>query len=110
MGAVTLANKVDGVVGNKRVVEADVTFSDAYATGGDTASKATLGLTEIDYLAVVGVQVDDQDVDVAHTHGASVELGGTHSAPTVILYENGAEATAASDQSAVTVRVRFHGS
>lgn len=108
MGAVAISNREDDIQDNKRVVEADVTFSASYATGGDTLSKSALGLTQIDDARVLSLK---NRKGVALTpHGRQIVLGGTAAAPTLKLYAgSGSEVAAASNNSTVVARVRFVG-
>ncbi len=51
MGTMTATPLVSMAVGNKRLVTADVAGSASYATGGDTITAASLGLTQkIDFV------------------------------------------------------------
>lgn len=108
MGALVIANREDDVHDNQRVVEADVTFSASYVTGGDTISKAALGLSQIDDVRMLTAK--SRRGAALSAHGRQVQLGGTHAAPTLKLYAgSGAEVANASNNSTVTVRVRFLG-
>lgn len=109
MGALAFSNREDDVQGGKRVVEADVTFSSSYATGGDTISKAQLGLTQIDDAQLLSLK--NRKGGTLTAHGRQVQLGGTAAAPTLKLYAGtGSEVANASNNSTVVARVRFLGS
>lgn len=98
MGAIALTNIVNGVEDQKRFVEATLTFSDDYATGGDTVAVSGLPLTRVQSLWQASSDV-----------GYSLELAGTETAPKVILNADDGEVTAASDNEAVAVTVRIYG-
>lgn len=119
MGAVSFANITQSVVGDKRAVVADVTFSSSYATGGDTVTLSSLGLNEVDqvlcdsgYLAPTLASKKFTPV----THGTQVILSGTPKVPTLMAVTGatgsaGAEAAAASNlTSRGAVRCWFLGS
>lgn len=79
-----------------RVVRGVLTFSNSYATGGDTIPLASVGLKEIRQVLVDPV-VSPTNVNRS---GLSVELGGTPSAPKLLAYDtNNTEVTAAVDLS-----------
>lgn len=108
MGAVTFA-KSDSVgsgiwqgkygesnIGRYRAVRGTITFSNSYATGGDTLAVATAGLTQ-----VVGLLVDaTRATELPNRSGLTVELGGTTLAPTVLAFDtNDTQVTNATDLS-----------
>lgn len=105
MGAVALTNRTDGVTTNgKRWVEYDVALSDSYATGGDTVSLNTLGLKVVNEIHIVGTVGTASGVEVR-------PVTTTVTAPKVSVYTGAnTQATAASDQSGTSVRLRFIGS
>ena len=108
MGALAFSNREDDIQDNRRVVECDVTFSASYATGGDTISKAALGLSQIDDAYVLSLK--NRKGGSLTAHGKQVQLGGTPSAPTLKLYSgSGSEVANASNNSTVVARVRFLG-
>lgn len=100
MGTVAVANLTQGVSDNKRYVDADVTMSASYATGGDTVPVATLGLKVVDQILMHG-----------NNDGLSLDLGGTSQAPKLLAYDTDeTEVSAATNLSARVLRVRFLGS
>lgn len=112
MGAVTFATVQHGVTTNgKRVVEAVVTFSNSYATGGDTLALGSLGLKRIDEVHVPSHRLDGLAVSDAQAQtGLSLQLGGTVAAPTLKAYVTAnTEQTNATNQSTVAQVVRFVG-
>lgn len=105
MGAVALTNRTDGVTSDgKRWVEFDVALSNSYATGGDTVSLNTVGLKVVDAIHIVGA--------VGTATGKEVRPVTTSvTAPKISVFTGAnTQATAASDQSGVSVRLRFIGS
>jgi len=94
MGAVALSNRVRGVTHDgRRFVEATVTFSGSYATGGDTLALTALGMSEVRRIEVLeqtnmaGWQVEPVTTDpkapklklVRRTDaGASTEAGAAY--------------------------------
>lgn len=120
MGAVTVANvKVTSPVEQYRVVQADVTFSNSYATGGDTLSLGLLGLKAV-FSAHAHIGTTVQGTTGASggfaptVHGLQVVLAGTPIAPLlkVNLGAAGSPAQVASttDLSAnPSVRLEFRG-
>ena len=96
MGACTFTITGQGVLGRYRVVKGDLTFSDSYATGGDTLALTSVGLQEVRSLLVE-----------SNTQGASVVLDAANpSAPKFKLYTgDGTEATSTSDNDGITVPV-----
>lgn len=103
MGAATftrasgsLADRAEGVLAQKRAVRGTVTFSDSYATGGDTLDLDVVGLNEIR-----GVLVDPELG--ANDCGLSVEVGGSPRDPTLKAYDSdGSEVADTTDLSGRT--------
>ena len=121
MGACTLASVTAAGVApwnaDRNLVIAKVTWSSSYATGGDTVAVATLGLRSV-YKVWTGGDVDPcYDVAlVAMTQMAGgsyeVRLGGTSTAPTLLLRKGGtsaAEETSTTNVSTVNAWVLFEG-
>lgn len=115
MGAVTIANKVQGRSSNGRqkIVECDVTLSASYATAGDTVAIGSLGLKGVEVVQVSSHHlITGKAVATTSSRaGLSVELGGTKVAPKLLVYDaQGVEATAATNFAARgPIRVRFLG-
>lgn len=112
MGACTFTSVQHGVTSNgKRVVEAVVTFSDSYATAGDTVALTSLGLRRIDEVHVPSHRLSGAAVSDAQAQtGISLQLAGTVAAPKLKAYVSATtEQTAAVDQSTVATVVRFVG-
>lgn len=104
MGACALTNRTDGVTETgKRWVEFDVELSDDYATGGDTVDLDEVGLKVVNAIHIVGTVGSATGVEVR-------PVVTSPTAPKVSAWPTGSQATAASDQSAVAVRLRFIGS
>lgn len=113
MGAVAITLMTQGVAENgKRVVEGVATFSNSYATGGDTVALTTLGLSQVDQIVIPSHRLSGAAVSDAQAQiGSSIQLGGTVQAPKLKLYTSaGTEASNASDNSTVATVVRFIGS
>jgi hypothetical protein len=113
MGAVTVANVVQGVTGAFRTVECDVTFSTSYATGGDTLTPATFGLRQIDDVHVLAFLTKGPTGGgkLSSAVGIQPVLAGTIAAPLLQAYYNGAQVTAATNLStlgAVRLEIRGH--
>lgn len=86
-----------------KVVDATVTFSASYATGGDTFLPGQLGLNRV---AMISQPADTNTA----AHGAQIVLGGTPSAPTLKVFRgSNAEVAAATNLSTLVVRLQFHG-
>jgi hypothetical protein len=97
MGACTFEITGHDVHGRSRLVKGNLTFSDSYATGGDSLDPLVdVGVGEITSVLVAG---NDQ--------GASVDIDASDvSAPTFLLYTgDGTEASNASDNSGIEVPV-----
>jgi preprotein translocase subunit Sec61beta len=98
MGACTFEITGHDVHGRSRLVKGNLTFSDSYATGGDS----------LDPKVAVGVgQVTDVLV-AQNDQGASVKLGAASTvvAPVFELYTgDGTEAANASDNSGIAIPV-----
>lgn len=112
MGAVTVANKSQGVRDHRKAVEADVTFSASYATGGDTLALGLLGLKGLTEVMVPSHHLITRKAvaTTASRAGKTVELGGTVSAPTLKVYDTAnTEVTAATNLGTVVLRLRFLG-
>lgn len=114
MAAVTIGARKEGVKGNKRVVQAVITFNASYATGGDSISPAALGLRQVDRIAEPSHDILDPSVVVVAAHrnnGISVELAGTKAAPLLKCYGTDAtEVAAATNQSTLVTTLWFYGS
>jgi hypothetical protein len=112
MGATTVAAKAHGRYNDKKVVEADITFSGSYATAGDTLAVAALGLDRVDEVSVPSHHLVTRK-PVATTSsqaGKSFQLGGTSTAPKLLAYDAAnTEIANATNLSGVTVRLRFFG-
>lgn len=112
MGATTITNRKQGVQDRRKVVEADVTFSASYATGGDTVSLAALGLNGVKQMLIPSHDLITRkpvSAAVAQT-GNSYQLGGTEVAPTIKVFTTtNTELAAATNASSATIRVRFLG-
>lgn len=107
--AVVTSRKEAGRIDNRRIVEANIALSASYATGGDTLSPAAFGLRHI-------VQIMESSHDAngsgrpvggkaaattARQVGASIALGGTSAAPTILAYDaQGTEVANATNLSA----------
>lgn len=111
MGATTIANKKQGRIDNRKVVEADVTFSNSYATGGDTVSIGALGLK-----GVTGISLPSHDLitrkavpNASSRIGVTVQLAGASTAPKLTAWLFPSTEVSPGDLSGVTIRVRFFG-
>lgn len=115
MGAVTVTNRYDDVVGNKRVVECDLALSASYATGGDTLSPASVGLRQIDAVSVLSGPVatfkDRRGNTLAAqaTSSRYIRTAGTASAPVFQAFSGTTEVTAATNLANQVYRVRLFG-
>lgn len=104
--ALTIAKvtRADHVEGNKRVRIRDITLDSSYPTGGYTVNPSDVGLR---------VRIDTADCEMAlqSAGGATCRtVSYNYSTGKLQVYTTGsAEAAAASDQSAYTVRARFVG-
>jgi len=118
VGTVAVSSITQGVQNNKRVVEAVVTGSGSYATGGDTIPVTTLGLRQIDAIELpshrsngasapaVGAAIEDTEAQT----GKTVQLGGTVLIPKLKYYDTAdTEETAEADLSTIIHVVRFIG-
>lgn len=118
MGTIAVTALHQGVQDNRRVVEATVTGSDSYATGGDTIPLSTLGLNRIIAIdlpshgrggartAMQGAAISDAQAQT----GKSVQLGGTVLIPKLKYFDTAnTEVSAAADLSGVTHVIRFIG-
>lgn len=108
MGTCTVAIKrKTGLTPTGSCVIADVTFSASYATGGDTLTRASLGLGRV---SAVVVTSDVVGRSLVVNHGANESTD-----PLVSAYQQGAgagpltEVAAATNLSAVTFRVVAYG-
>ena len=121
MGAVTVANVTQAGVApwnnDRNLVIAKVTWSSTYATGGDTLDETLLGLRSV-YKVWVGGDLDPYYdvalVAVTQMAGGSYEvrLGGTATAPTLLLRKGGtspAEETSTTNVSTVNAWLIFEG-
>lgn len=112
MGATAVTAKVVKISGNNKTVEALVTFSASYATGGDTVSLVTdLGMTEVNSITVPSHRFDGVAVTAAQAQtGKSVQLAGTNKVPLLKLYDTAlTQVSNATDQSGVAIVIRFVG-
>lgn len=112
MGAVTVANKDYGSSPRGKVVEADVTFSASYATGGDSIALTLLGLRGVREVVVPSHNIRTRKAvaDAASQAGKTVQLGGTETVPLLKLYETALTQVAnATNTSTVVLRLRFIG-
>lgn len=112
MGTVAITAPYNDVSNNKRVVEANVTMSSSYATGGDTVPLTSLGLREVTDVVVLGSVAHVNSGGAAVTpHGIQVVLAGTKTAPLLKAYSGStsevANATNLSTNGAL--RIRFLG-
>jgi hypothetical protein len=110
----TLANTRRGVDNfGKRYVEADVTLSASYATGGEAISLAVLpGLIQVERVELIFVPMPDiNGATTSNTHGRQIVPVVTNKvAPKLKVFtSNNTEAANLSDQSQITQRVRFVG-
>lgn len=87
----------------RRQVSGEVTFAASYATGGDTLVMTTVPFDHVTDIVVEG------GAAAADTDGYQVKLGGTVTAPKVLLYNSSGQVANASDNSGVTVQVRLVG-
>jgi hypothetical protein len=117
MGAVALNVVKQDVVGDKRAVVADVTFSSSYATGGDTVSLGNLGLREVDEAHVLTGTFAPSAIQASkayapNAHGVQVVLAGSPTAPKLKVFQGTtSEVANATNLSTVpAVRVEFRGS
>jgi hypothetical protein len=87
MGAVSFTSITqNGGVGNRRSVDALVTFSNSYATGGDTVSLPLLGLKALYSVWEAQGMFAAGPIEVAsaftpNTHGLQLVLAGSITAP-----------------------------
>lgn len=102
MGAATFDITGHEVLGNRRIVKGNLTFSSSYATGGDTLALASeVGLKEVREMLVAD-----------NTTGLSFDLDpASPTAPKVKAYSAAAtEVANATNQATVTVPVWLLGS
>ena len=102
MGAATFAITGQEVLGNKRIVKGDLTFSASYATGGDSLALASeVGLKQVDSMLVAD-----------NTTGLSFDVVTTApGAPKIKAYSAAAtEVASATNQATVVVPVWLFGS
>lgn len=116
MGAVTISNKTSGGAGVQpargKMVEADVTFSASYATAGDTLDPKQLGLKGIREVLVPSHDSRTRKAvaTAASRAGKTVELGGTESAPKLLVFDTAnTEVANATNLSTIVLRLRFIG-
>lgn len=112
MGAVTYTNLEQGVNGQYRTVEADVTFSASYATGGDSLSLGALGLKQIDDMVTLGFISKARANSSGHVTVVGIQpvLAGTSTAPLLKSFVNGSESANAANVGAIgVVRLEFRG-
>lgn len=95
--ALTCVVRQNWISGDRRETITDVTFDSSYPTGGEAVTAGDLGfVTRVDH--VQGNQA---------TGGKSVAYDATNKK--LLVFTGGTEATNASDQSGVTVRLRAAG-
>lgn len=104
MGACTITVTKVGVDNNKKVCEATVAMSASYATSGDTVAVNKINLRQVDELQVRA------GTDVGTPPGYSVKLGGTATAPKVLVYNSAGQIASTTNLSAVSFPLRFLGS
>lgn len=110
--AVTLTVIRQGLspLGNKRVVEADVQFSNPYVVGGEVVTLATLGLYQVTEIEIVTAVHPDGATTAGNTHGRQiVPVVTTVTAPKLKLFVSNNTESGAVDQTQVISRVRFIG-
>lgn len=115
MGAVTVTNRIDDVIGNKRVVECDLALSASYATGGDTLAPNAVGLRQIDGVTVISGPVatfKDRRGNALAAQATSsryIRTAGTPSAPLFQAFSGTTEVTAATNLANQVYRVKLFG-
>lgn len=114
MGAVSVTVVSKGISNSQRTVDADVTFSASYSTGGDTIAPSQVGLSQIEEAHVIGGKLDPSRSAASFTpnlHGIQPVLAGTPSAPTLKAFKgSNVEVTAATNLSTSgAVRIRLQG-
>lgn len=113
MGTVAVSVVSKSVQGNKRAVEANVTYSNSYSTGGETLHVSDLGLQQVEEAYVHAGTLDATSQNTGYTpaaHGTHVILAGTPAAPKLKVYEGTtSEVANATNLSALTARIVFKG-
>lgn len=115
MGAVSVANVTVGPsFGQYKTVEADVTFSTAYANPtGETVNPKALGLREVKEISTASHHIRTKKPALATgtTSGRSFYLVGTSTAPLIRVFSGGygVEVANNTNLSAMVVRMRFFG-
>lgn len=106
--------RADSVHFNKRIKRAVVAASASYATGGDSVALSSLGLKTVDNVLIIASEGGTRSgmmIPSSSYNGKGVSFDVTDpAAPKMKVYTAAAtEASAASDQSSVTVVAEFHG-
>jgi hypothetical protein len=104
MGNVTVAVVKRNVVGAARQVTADITFSNAYATSGDTITAASI--TALLPSASAGL-ADVTFFECQDTATGQFAIFDATNKKFLLFTVAGVQATNATDQSAVAMRCRF---
>lgn len=113
----SIADRVDGVRDNRRVVEGTYTPSTSYltATPSEWVTLAALGLRQVDEISIPSHRLGDTSrvTTAANTkRGFTVTLDGTVAGKVNLRFweTSGTEVADAVDKSASPIRIRFHGS
>lgn len=115
MGVCTFANVKNTVINNERVVVADVTPSNSYATGGETVSLGLLGLKQVHaaytFSGSIALSSRVPESVTVNPSGVQLVLAGTLSAPKLKAYSGStSEVSSTTDLSATpAVRIEFRG-
>jgi hypothetical protein len=94
--ALTFIKRHDWVSGDRRETVVDVTFDNSYPTGGEVVTPQNFGLTSLDY-------IDSNQAP----GGKSVSWDQVNKK--LLVFSGATEATNASDQSALTIRLHATG-
>jgi hypothetical protein len=112
MGNVVItAAKTPGVSADgRRTIEIVILGSSSYATGGDSFGLSVLGLRRVTGLEILGNTSVAGTVPPATPGGYDLRLGGTDTAPKILVYDStGNEIANATSWAAKQFAVRFLG-
>lgn len=115
MGTVAITNKVEGVEAQYRTVEATVTFSSSYATGGETLTLTDIGMDVVREVYVFGGGDDATpsqfwDATPSSPKGYVVQVdASTPTAPKLQVFGPSGEVTNGTDLHSFQPTVMFYG-
>ena len=110
--ALTYSLRREGVLNNKRYVEADVTFDSSYPTGGEAVDHTLVGLKNIEAIELVFRVSPDGATSARTTHGWNVVPVLTDTAAVLLktYATTDTETANTTDLSGLVTRIRFVGS